>query len=75
MRSRRVLFVRGTVADVTIQDDEGWSSFCLPENCERLIDAVNVVRIANAQDVHLYARNRAATSSVNVMLVLPSIVM
>src|SRR5262249_23132320 len=48
---RSVLFVGRTVADVAVQDDKSGPLFGLAENVQGVLDAVNVVGIADAQDV------------------------
>src|SRR5438445_517171 len=46
-----VLLVRGAVADVAIEDDEGGTALRFPEDAESLLDAIEVVGLAHAQDV------------------------
>src|SRR5262249_2361777 len=46
-----VLFVRGTVADVAVQNNERRPLFGLAENIQSPLDAVDVVGITDAQDV------------------------
>ena len=48
---RRVLLVRRTVADVAVEDDERGAALRLPEHLERVLDAIDVVGVADAQDV------------------------
>ncbi len=50
VRFRRVLFMRGTVADMAVHNDESGAAFGLPENCERMLDSVNVVGVTNPQN-------------------------
>ena len=46
-----VLLVRGAVADVAVQDDERGAALRLPEDLEGMLDAVDVVGVADPQDV------------------------
>ena len=46
-----VLLVRRAVADVTVQNDEGGAVLGLAENVEGVLDALDVVGVADAQDV------------------------
>lgn len=48
---RRVLPMRRTVADMAIQNDEGWSSLRLPENLKGAFDPIDVIGVTNAQNV------------------------
>ena len=47
----RVLLVRGAVANVTVQNDEGGAFLGLAENIEGMLDALDVVGVAHAQNV------------------------
>src|SRR2546423_1316185 len=47
----RVVFMRGAVADVAVEDDERGTPPRLPEDAERLLDAIEVVGVAHPQDV------------------------
>ena len=51
VRFGRVLLVWGTVADVAVQNDEGGPAFRLPENVQGVLDAIDVVGIADAQNI------------------------
>ena len=46
-----VLLVRGTIADVAIQDNECGAALRLSEDLKGVLDAVDVVGVADAQDV------------------------
>ena len=46
-----VLFVRRAVADVAVQDDERGPAFLFAEYLEGVLDAVDVIRVADPQDV------------------------
>ena len=46
-----VLLVRGPVTDVAIEDDKGGAALGLPEDLESVLDAVDVVGVANPQDI------------------------
>ena len=46
-----ILFVRRAVADVAVQNDEGRPALGLPEDGERLLDAIDVVGVAHSQHV------------------------
>ena len=46
-----VVPVRGTIADMTVQDDQSRAPFRLPEDLESLLDPAHVVGIADPQDV------------------------
>src|SRR5262245_10778969 len=46
-----VVLVGGAVADVAVEDDEGRTSLRFPELAERALDAIEVVGVADAQDV------------------------
>src|SRR5215470_6135200 len=41
----------GTVTDMTVEDDKCWAAFLSPENIEGVPDTINVVGVANSQDV------------------------
>src|SRR5438105_1816095 len=47
MSCGRVLLMRGAIADMAIQNDQGGSVFRLPEILERALDATEIVSIAN----------------------------
>jgi hypothetical protein len=49
--SGSVLLVRRTVSDMTVENNECGAAFRLPKDLERLFDAINVVGIANSQDI------------------------
>src|SRR5262249_8982034 len=51
MRSRRVLFVRRTVSDVAVKDDECGFALSVSESVQRLLDAVHIVCVADAQHI------------------------
>ena len=51
MGLRRVLLVRGTVADVAVEDEEGGSALRLPEDLQGVLDAIDVVGVPDPQDV------------------------
>src|SRR3954452_23523957 len=46
MGSTQILFVRGTIADVGIDDDQGWAVFCIQEVVVRLRELIEIVGIA-----------------------------
>ena len=71
----RVLLVGRAVADVAVEDDERWPTVRLAKNVQGVLDAIDVVGVADAQDVPAVAQKSAATSSVKVIVVLPSMVM
>jgi len=48
---RRVVLVWRAVADVTVEDDERGTPLRLPEDAERVFDAVEVIGVAHAQDI------------------------
>jgi hypothetical protein len=74
MGCRHIDFVRRAIADVAVENDQRRPVFRLAEDRERFLDALQIVGIADAQHIPM-ARKRAATSSVKVILVLPSMVM
>src|SRR5262249_58564120 len=51
MRFRGVLPVRRTVADVAVQYEEGGTPLGSPENLQGLLDAVDIIGIADALDI------------------------
>ena len=51
MGFRGVLLVWRTVADVAVQDDEGRAALRLAKHLQRLLDSINVVGVADAQNV------------------------
>src|SRR5262245_39710691 len=51
MSRGRVLLVRGAVADVTVQHNESGTLFGFPEDVDGVLDALDVVGVADAQDV------------------------
>src|SRR5258706_3443055 len=51
VRFRRVLLMRGTVTDMAVQDNESGAAFGLPENCERMLDSVDIVSVTDTQNV------------------------
>src|SRR5262249_263193 len=51
MRFRGVLLVRRAVADVAVKYDEGVAPLVLPKDIECVLDAIDIVRIAQSQDV------------------------
>src|SRR5262245_56724460 len=51
MSGRRVLFVRRTVSDVAVEHNECGSALRLPENLQRMLDAADIVRVADSQYV------------------------
>src|ERR1700719_761820 len=46
-----VLFVRRTVAHMTVKNHEGWPALRLPESLEGVFDATGVICVANPQNV------------------------
>src|SRR4029450_1731053 len=46
-----VLLMRGAVADVTVENNEGGAFLGLSEDVEGVLDALNIVGVADAQDV------------------------
>src|SRR5207249_5671195 len=48
---RRVVLVRGAVADVAVEDDERGAPLRLPEDAERVLDALEIVDVAHAEAV------------------------
>src|SRR5262249_54701434 len=46
-----ILFVRGAVADVAVQHDERGAVFGLAKNIKGMLDALNIVGVADAQDI------------------------
>ena len=46
-----VLLVRGTVADVAVEDEEGGAALGLPEDLKGVLDAIDVVGVPHPQDV------------------------
>ena len=46
-----VLLVRGTVADVAVENDEGRAALRLPEDLKGVLDAIDVVGVADPQNV------------------------
>src|SRR5437016_11889481 len=51
VRRSGVLLVRRAIADVAVHDDESGSARRLPEDLQGMLDAVDVVCVADAQDV------------------------
>src|SRR5262249_45181642 len=51
MSFQGVLFVRRTVTDVAVQDEEGGAALAAPENLQGLLDAVDIIGIADALDI------------------------
>src|SRR5262249_17580869 len=51
MGSGRVNLVRRAVTDVAVENDESWSTFGLSEDCERILDALKIIRVANPEHV------------------------
>src|SRR6202035_716999 len=51
MGFRRILFMRRTVADVAVQDEEGRAARRLAKHLQGLLDSINVVRVADPQNV------------------------
>src|SRR4030095_9218675 len=47
----RVLLVRGAVADVTVENNEGGAFLGLAKDVPGVLDALDVVGVADAQDV------------------------
>src|SRR5262249_47258947 len=48
MRGRCILFVRRTVPNVAVEHNECGSALRLPENVQRMLDAVDIVRVADS---------------------------
>ena len=55
MGRRRIDLVRRAVADVAVEDDQGRPALGLPEDRERILDALEVVGIADPQHVPVIA--------------------
>ena len=70
-----VLPLRRAVADVAVQNDEGGAVLRALEHPDGALDPVDVVGVADPLHIPAVPRKRVATSSVNVMLVFPSMVM
>src|SRR5262249_47682213 len=51
MRGCRALLVRGTVADMAVQDDESGTALALPEDAKGVLDAIDIVGVDDAQHV------------------------
>src|SRR5262249_5111266 len=51
MGGGRINLVGRAVADVAIENDESRSALGVPENRERILDALKIIRVANPQDV------------------------
>jgi hypothetical protein len=51
-----VLLVRRAVADVAVQNDEGRPALGLPEDLQRVLDALDVVGVADPQHVPAVAQ-------------------
>jgi hypothetical protein len=51
MGLRPVLLVRGTVADVAVENDEGRAAVRLAKDAQGVLDAVDVIGVADAQNV------------------------
>ena len=56
MRRGGVLPMRRAVADVAVQDDERGASLGLAEDVERMLDEIDVVRIAHPEDIPAVAQ-------------------
>ena len=63
----RVLLVRGSIPDVTIEDDKRRSTLGLFKRLKSLGDADCVVRIPHSQNIPPISQERVATSSVKAM--------
>jgi len=48
----RFVLMRRAIADVTVEDDQRGTPLRLPEDAERMLDALEVVGVAHAKDVH-----------------------
>src|SRR5688572_8011016 len=51
MCSRLPLLIRGAIADMAVENNKCRPLFRLPEDPEGVLDTINVVGVANAQDV------------------------
>ena len=51
MRNGFALLIWGSIADMAVQNDEGRPALGLPEDLECVLDPIDVVRIADAQNV------------------------
>ena len=51
MGLRGVLLVRGTVADMAVENEESGSALRLPEDLQGVVDAIDIVGIPDPQDV------------------------
>ena len=51
MGRRSVLLMRRAIADVAVQNDESGTALGLAEDVQRVLDAIDVVGIADPQDV------------------------
>src|SRR6516225_2626866 len=51
MRRGGILLMRRAVADVTVQNDEGRAALGVAKNVQRMLDPVDVIGVAHAQDV------------------------
>src|ERR1700688_3037775 len=46
-----ILFVRRTVADMAVKNDEGWPALRLPEYLDSVLNSIRVVCIPNSQNI------------------------
>src|ERR1700739_4648489 len=51
MRGGSVLLMRGTVSDMTVENNECGAAFRPSKHLEGLLDAIDVVRISDSQDI------------------------
>ena len=70
-----VLLVWRAVADMAVQDDEGRPALRLLENLQSMLDAIDVVGIAHAQDVPPVAQKAGRDVLGEGDRVFPSMVM
>ena len=69
MGFRGVLFMWRTVADVAVQDEEGRAARRLAKHQQGLLDSINVVSVADAQNVPTVTQVSGAMSSVKAIRV------
>src|SRR5215469_4956814 len=62
MRGSRVLFMRRAIADMAIQNDQSRPVLRIPENLQRVLDAVEIICIADSQ--HIPAIRKKSSSDI-----------
>ena len=75
VRGCGVLQIWGAVADVTVEDDECRVALGLGEDGQGMLDPINVVGIADSQNIPTVREETRSVSSVKAMRVFPSMVM